>query len=168
MLVKRQREAKMGGKPQRQASRIGCTDYICHIWERVNTGGGEQGSGDRKRGNGPEESAESLSMRSSSINWLSQHKKILDCGLLSHNAAQTISRQDTTRIRMSADCNKAPPHTGKKTRMKQNGHGFHLLHTDTPGITSSKTTHPTQHRPLWHVKRETSVGFSVLFWSLWK
>lgn len=75
MLVKRQREAKMGGKPQRQASRIGCTDYIFHIWERVNTGGGKQGSGDRKRGNGPEESAESLSMRSSSINWLSQHKK---------------------------------------------------------------------------------------------
>lgn len=45
-------------------------------------------------------------------------------------------------------------------RMKQNGHGFHLALTDTPGITFSKKAHPTQQTTVAYKEGEE---FSLLF-----
>lgn len=73
------------------------------------------------------------------------------CGLLSHSAAQAIG-YEATRLCMSADCNKAPPHTDKKTRGNKMATAF-ISFTHTP----QASLHPTQHTPLQHGGRKRKI-----------
>lgn len=107
---------------------------MCHIGERA----------DRR-----EETRKRWEERVSS-RYLRDHLQLRRCGLLSHSAAQTIGCE-ATRLCMSADCNKAPPHTDKKTRGNKMATAF-ISFTHTP----QASLHPTQHTPLQHVKRERS------------
>ena len=168
MLVMRPREAKTGEKSQREA-RSGRIDCFCHL------GGRERGDTGEKQGKGPAESAESLSVRSSSINSLSQ-QKILDCGL-SHNTAQSVSRQDTTRICMSAAfmCSATKPHPtlkkGKKEWNKMATAFISLTQTPQASLPQRRLfPHSTDHSSMWRGRRLYALACcSAAFESkLWK
>lgn len=68
-------------------------------------------------------------MRSSSINWLLQQKKICNCVLLSHKIAQA------TKTLRASDWNKAPPHAENREKNE----------TKWPRLSSCSHRHPRHH-----------------------
>lgn len=140
MLVKRQREAKMGGKPQRQASRIECTDYICHIWQRVNTGGENKAA---------ETEREEMAQKSQQSHYLWDHLQLTGCRSIKNTRLWSAQSQRST--------NYQPP------RHYEDPHECRLQQSPTPHWKKDKNetkwprlSSPSHRHPRHHFLKEDS------------